>query len=685
MTINLKNSLYLASAAALAVLLLLYDVVRITIRLDQPNLTFLRYLFSILVYLFLYVATDSFWRRKQKGAVITLRTIAGLMLILIAIIAGGALTFEADRHTTYYPPDVLILLGVTFFGLAVGVGAITILLLIGDLILFKSDRKVRRRFNVLLVLLVSGAIIKLFPDGKIWSTLWEIVLWIFIAVTVWHIVSMNWIVFLSRREKYKALGYSVLLALLAGYGFVALRTTEPAGEALYFYSAPMSGLAANLLLFVSIYFSMAFFVTIFHIPTTSAFERKKRELDSFQSLSRIITNALDPMEVLKNTVNVIGEVTQASKVWIELYEDANGKNHSGGRYSIGAVYNCTVEEISRLPLGAMRDKIREAKRIILQNNEEMNSYGLIGATGKSLLAIALMAHENFVGILYTCHNMANAYDDEEISTVTAFADTAAIAIQNSLLFTKSLENERLQHELSVAHDMQVKLLPVSAPMSEKFELDFFSFPAFEVGGDYVDYALIGDGKYAFAVGDVSGKGTSAAFYMAYMKGIFQSLSFSASSPIEFLLAANEAVKNTLQRSFFITLTYALLDSASGRVSIVRAGHTPAVLITDSGMRLIRPAGIGLGMENSRTFRSHLEQADFVLRSGDLLVLYTDGITDQRNLLGEDFGEERFYILLQKVRNQAVTEVKGSIIRALAEFSHGVDAVDDTTVLILKWK
>ncbi|MGC8652968.1 MAG: GAF domain-containing SpoIIE family protein phosphatase [Candidatus Kryptoniota bacterium] len=685
MAINLKNTLYLASAGTLAALLLFYDVVRIAIHLDEPNLNFIRYLFSILVYLFIYLALDSFWQRKQKGAMTTLRNMAGLTLIFTAITAAGSLAFETAGHTAYYPPNMLILLAVTLFGLTAGTGAIIILLLTGDLILFKADRKVRRRFNVLLILLISGSIIKLFPNSRTWTTLWEIVVWILVAVTIWHIVSMNWIVFLSRKQKYKALGYSLLLAILAGYGFGALRSQDPAGEVLLFYSAPMSGFVINLLLFVCIYFSMAFFVTIFHIPTTGAFERKKRELDSFQSLSRIITNALDPMEVLKNTVNVIGEVTQASKVWIELFDDATGKNQSGEKYRIGAVYNCTVEEVSRHSMESIRNKIKDVKRIILQNNEEMGSFGLNNTTGKSLLAIALMAHESFVGILYTCHNIPNAYDDEEVSTITAFADTAAVAIQNSLLFSKSLENERLHHELAVAHDMQVKLLPVTAPYSEKFELDFFSFPAFEVGGDYVDYALIGNGKYAFAVGDVSGKGTSAAFYMAYMKGVFQSLSFSTPSPVAFMLAANEAVKNTLQRNFFITLTYALLDSNTGRVLIVRAGHTPAVLVNDGGISLIRPAGIGLGMEDSGMFRSHLEEADFVLRSGDLLVLYTDGITDQRNSAGEDFGEERFYALLKEARNQAVNEIKGSIIRALAEFSQGVDAVDDTTVLILKWK
>ena len=250
---------------------------------------------------------------------------------------------------------------------------------------------------------------------------------------------------------------------------------------------------------------------------------------------------------------------------------------------------------------------------------------------------------------------------------------------------------RLQHELRIAHEMQLKLLPTSLPSSDKFETDFLSFPAFEVGGDYIDYSRIDAKKYAFVVGDVSGKGTSAAFYMAYMKGIFQSLSASAKSPSEFLMAANEAVGNTLQKNYFITLIYVLLDSDTGEVSIVRAGHTPGVLISSDGQsgekscRLIKPTGVGLGLESSDDFGRHLGEEKFVLRCGDTLVLYTDGITDQRDPDGEEFGEERFYNLVKELSGGSPTEIKGGIIRALAEFSQGTDAVDDTTVLILKWR
>jgi serine phosphatase RsbU (regulator of sigma subunit) len=415
---------------------------------------------------------------------------------------------------------------------------------------------------------------------------------------------------------------------------------------------------------------------------------------------------MDTSEVLNNTAAVVGTVTQANKVWIELVsesktagmaelggkteDDPKGSSGQGRReldssFKISATYRTSQYELSEFDFDKVRDVVCTASKVMIQDADDFARYGLKEFPAKSLIAVRLTAHDESVGILYVASDMPFAFDEEEVSTVSAFADTAAVAIQNSLLFTKSIENERLQHEMRIAHEMQLKLLPTTLPTTEKFETDFLAFPAFEVGGDYIDFLQIDGHRFAFAVGDVSGKGTSAAFYMAYMKGIFQSRSASAKSPYEFMIAANEAVENTLQKNYFITLIYGMLDSRSGEVTLARAGHTPAVLVTKGKCKLIKPSGAALGIEPPADFGKHLEDERFFLDSGDTLVFFTDGVTDQRDPAGNEFGEERFYDLLETLSRGTATEIKGGIIRALAEFSQGTDAVDDTTVLILKWK
>ncbi len=690
MRINFRNSLYFVAAGVIAALLLVFDWIRISINLEDPVLNGFRSLLTVAAFVFLYAALRAFRTKKSAKPLETLRKLLAFSFFSAAIVSTAGITLggEKDSSGAFVPSSISQLLLTTAVVFGVAVFVIVLLMTMSDIIYIKPERKVRRRFEVFIAFALTASILTIFSGSPFLSALRDIAFVVAVILAVFHIVSMNWIVFLTRKEKYKSLAYSFVLLVLFGYSYASVGPANLAGGVLSFYSPPMGEFSKIVFLFLTIYFTLAFVVTIFHIPTSGVFEKKKRELDSYQNLSKVITNVMDTSEVMNNTVAVVGAVTQANKVWIELrYEDEGSDVEE---YKISATHRTSQYELSAFDFTQVRATVRSNNRVIIQETEDFEKFNLKNFPAKSLLAVPLTAHEEFIGMLYAAHEMPYAFDEEEISTVSAFADTAAVAIQNSLLFTKSLENERLQHELRIAHEMQLKLLPTSLPSSDNFETDFLSFPAFEVGGDYIDCSRIGDNKYAFVVGDVSGKGTSAAFYMAYMKGVFQSLSASAKSPSEFMMAANEAVGNTLQKSYFITLIYVTLECDTGEMSVVRAGHTPGVLISTDGSgrkrcRLVRPTGIGLGLELSDDFGRHLGEEKFVLEHGDTLVLYTDGITDQRDPHGEEFGEQRFYNLLKDLSGGSTTEIKGGIIRALAEFSQGTDAVDDTTVLVLKWR
>ncbi len=685
MRISLRNSLYFLAAGAIAAVLFVYDWIRIAINLEDPVLNTLRDLFSIVAFVFFYVAIYSFREKKQRKPLEILRKLVAYGFFSAAIISTWGIILENKGNASgkFVPQNVIQLIATTAFAFGIAAFIILFLMFLSDMVYLKPDKRVRRRFQMFLGFAIAASVLSAFQGSSFLTILADIAIGIAILIAVMHIVSMNWIVFLSRKEKYKSLAHSFFLIVLFGYSYASIGPADLAGGVLRFYSTPMQEFSKIVFLFLTIYFSLAFVVTMFHIPTTGVFEKKKRELDSYQNLSKVITNVLDTSEVLNNTVTVVGTVTQANKVWIELKDGEHGD--ASGALKVSATYRTSQYELSAFNFDKVREQVRSNKRVIVHDTDGFAKLNLNSFPAKSLIVVPLTAHDDFIGALYAAHDMPYAFDEEEISTVSAFADTAAVAIQNSLLFTRSIESERLKHELRIAHEMQMKLMPVSLPSSDKFETDFLAFPAFEVGGDYIDYAQIDDRRYAFVVGDVSGKGTSAAFYMAYVKGVFQSLAASAKSPLEIMMAANEAVRNTLQKNFFITLIYAMLDSKTGEVSLVRAGHTPAILISGKSCRLIRPSGAGLGLEDSSDFGKHLCEEKLILEHGDTMVLYTDGVTDQRDPGGNEFGEERFCNLLKNLNGESATEIKGGIIRALAEFSQGTDAVDDTTVLILKWK
>ena len=147
-----------------------------------------------------------------------------------------------------------------------------------------------------------------------------------------------------------------------------------------------------------------------------------------------------------------------------------------------------------------------------------------------MVVVPLLSHEKVLGVLYATKDMEYGFDKEDVELISAFADQATIAIENSRLIEKSLERERLIREMMLAQDMPRKLLPQSLPGVVGVDIDALSSPAFEVGGDYYDFTMLDEHHLGILVGDVSGKGVSAAFYMAEMKGIFQSLSKIDRSP-----------------------------------------------------------------------------------------------------------------------------------------------------------
>ncbi len=142
----------------------------------------------------------------------------------------------------------------------------------------------------------------------------------------------------------------------------------------------------------------------------------------------------------------------------------------------------------------------------------------------SLLVVPLVSHQNLIGILYATKQLDFGFEQDDIEVLSGFADQVTIAIENATLIQRSLEKERLQRELLLAQEMQKRLLPQTLPTFPNVEMQAVSAPALEVGGDYYDIAILDDRRVGIVIGDVSGKGVGAAFYMAEMKGIFQSLS-----------------------------------------------------------------------------------------------------------------------------------------------------------------
>lgn len=247
------------------------------------------------------------------------------------------------------------------------------------------------------------------------------------------------------------------------------------------------------------------------------------------------------------------------------------------------------------------------------------------------------------------------------------------------------ERVRLQKELEIAHRVQLGLLPKNQPKVAGFDIAGVCVPALEVGGDYFDFVELHDGNLGIAVGDVSGKGIPAAIYMTLTKGILQSHAGEESSPKQVLSKVNNLMYRTIERNWYVSMFYAVLDSRQRALRFARAGHNPGIVFRsgESHARLLQTAGIGLGLDSGDVFTRTLVEGELQMTPGDTLVLYTDGFTEAMNSRQEEFGEQRFLELLQRYKNSSAQELVRYIFNEVREFVGDHPQHDDMTLVILK--
>jgi phosphoserine phosphatase RsbU/P len=258
------------------------------------------------------------------------------------------------------------------------------------------------------------------------------------------------------------------------------------------------------------------------------------------------------------------------------------------------------------------------------------------------------------------------------------------------LLREQAEKKRLEEELRIAREIQMSLLPQGPLEIPGLSITAVCVPAREVGGDYYDFLPLDDHRVGVLIADVSGKGTSAALYMAELKGLVLSLSRIHTSPRELLMAANQIISNNLDSRSFITMTYAVVDVRERTMTYARAGHTPLMYVpcgVNGGRQaqVLVPDGLvlGLKLDDSGLFDRLLVEQTISLATGDLCVFFTDGISEAMNAADDCFGEARLGRILEDHANLPSDELRERILREVAAFVGDVPQHDDMTMILLK--
>jgi serine phosphatase RsbU (regulator of sigma subunit) len=300
---------------------------------------------------------------------------------------------------------------------------------------------------------------------------------------------------------------------------------------------------------------------------------------------------------------------------------------------------------------------------------------------RSVLAVPLSVGEKVFGIIYADSPIAEGrFTKEHLEVLTMLASVAAIRVENARLAEERLERERLEQELQLASEIQQRFQPTTAPQVGGYEMQGISFPCYEIGGDYYDFIERPSGRLIVALGDVSGKGTAAALLMSSLHAAVHAQVLTELRLVEIIKAVNRYLAENIPANRFVTLFCAELDAQEGILSFVNAGHNPPLIVHSSGtVEQLASGGLPLGINPLAEY----DEGETRLQPGDVLVIYSDGVSEAVNPADEEFGTARLWEVVSSNLDASAAGIRDRIEAALTKFSQGARATDDITLVIVK--
>ncbi len=299
---------------------------------------------------------------------------------------------------------------------------------------------------------------------------------------------------------------------------------------------------------------------------------------------------------------------------------------------------------------------------------------------RSEVAAPLAVEGRTIGVFNLESDLEDAYHEGHLGILTAFAAQAAVAVERARLTRELLERRHLEKELAIARDIQRSFLPKRSPTLPRFDIAGTTVSHDEVGGDYYDYIPVSDTRLGIAIADVSGKGIPAALIMAGFR-----MSLLAEIRNEFAIRAvmhkvNSLVHESTDRDKFVTAFYGVLDHKNRMLIFSNAGHNPPILWhRDGTIDYLVEGGVALGVLPDARY----EERPIALAPGDVLVLYTDGVSEAESATREQFGEERIERAIARLADLPAADIVAGIVEDVRAWSRERGLNDDLTLLVVK--
>jgi sigma-B regulation protein RsbU (phosphoserine phosphatase) len=417
--------------------------------------------------------------------------------------------------------------------------------------------------------------------------------------------------------------------------------------------------------------------------------RQAQTLTVLNDISRELTSILDVDDLLERIGHLLKRVVDYQMFTIVLWSDASKQFE----HRFSTRYGETVHRDHNVPLGRglIGAAAQEKLPILAPDVRKDPRYIVANPETRSELAVPLLYKSKVIGVMDLEHTRAHYYNTEHQTTLVTLAAQVAIAIENASLYQRIVEDEnRLERDLAMARQVQLRLLPANAPTMPHADMYAKFMPARSIGGDLYDFLEYApddspDGqkngaRVAIAVGDVSGKAAPAALYAALVSGVMRSLALQHHAPAEMLVALNDALQERKLDSQYVTMLYAVWNDGSQTLQVANAGSAQPLFVTAAGeVSTIQATGFPLGMFPAAAY----EEFTIATQPGDCIIFISDGITDAHNAEGETFGNTRLANTLKAADRASAKAVVQAILKAVSDFQGGTEHFDDETVVVLR--
>jgi phosphoserine phosphatase RsbU/P len=333
-----------------------------------------------------------------------------------------------------------------------------------------------------------------------------------------------------------------------------------------------------------------------------------------------------------------------------------------------------------LDRGLVGAAIREKRVIFVPDVRKDSRYHMVNPETRSEMTVPLIYKGTAIGVLDVEHTRLHYFTEDHERAMTTLAAQIAIAVENAQLYQRvTLQEQRLERDLAMAREVQLRLLPPAKPQHKRAEFAARFLPARTIGGDLYDFLQYDANRSAIALGDVSGKAAPAALYAALVSGIMRSVANQHLSPSQMLKTLNDALQERKLDSQYVTMLFGVWNDENLTVQVANGGSVQPLFCRGEEIETIRAEGFPLGMFPNATW----EEFSIATQPGDSLVFFSDGIVDAQNAAGEMFGNDRLIATVKKHQHKSASRLAESILTDVGRFQGKRDRFDDETVVVLR--